>query len=742
MVAKPAEAETEKFAEVKIGYDDLGFVKDYVCPRCGSQVKFSHEDDTGTKFYKCEKCGEVSAKLKTPEKTTPSTFIKEKSVSVDTAVFSKKKFMCGDCKHYRKRSCKLWDTDKIDPDALFVSDQSPCEGFELDVSEFFNENGKFIPKLLADKIMNQHPFLTMMDNQDLFVYVDGFYQPFGEIIVKKRCKDLLLDEYRKNRAGEVIEYIKVSTLTRRREEPPNLIPLENGVLDIDVMELKPYSPDLMFFNKIPVKYNPEATCPKIDKFHSEITNGKEDIKILEEMIGFCLYRDYFIAKALMLVGDGANGKSTWLSLVKRFLGPENVSGRSLQDLEEHRFAKADLHTKLANIYADLPDKALHRTGMFKMLTGRDVITAERKFQQPFNFVNYDKLLYSANKVPEVYDDTTAFFRRWIIEVFPNEFIGANADPHILEKLTTEEGLSGLLNKALVALKRLLETGQFSYSKTTEEIREDYIRKSSPIAAFVMDCLEVDSDAFIEKKALYNEFAEYCRGRSLPTVVQDTFFKNLPQHAVVSDFRPQIKGQGRLYSFKGLRYKINGWSNLSNRSRVFYTLIEKRNEYQPPYKTVDIGDKSYIKVCLALDRLDSLDRKQNPLDSAFYTHCSLCKEILPNVEQHKKIDGKPVCDTCFKKHQLPKKKGEQKHKTVAVCSKCGLKYFEFTPDMRCNGSYETGICNGLLIETKKKLQCKHRKDVDETRFDCLYDGATYLKDKQVCGPDCDGWEASN
>jgi putative DNA primase/helicase len=76
------------------------------------------------------------------------------------------------------------------------------------------------------------------------------------------------------------------------------------------------------------------------------------------------------------------------------------------------------------------------------------------------------------------DDTTAFFRRWIIIVFPNEFKpGEGADPHILEKLTTEREFSGLLNKVLDALKRLLEKGQFSHSKTTEEIREDYIRKS-------------------------------------------------------------------------------------------------------------------------------------------------------------------------------------------------------------------------------------------------------------------------
>jgi len=52
-------------AEAKVEYDDFGFVKDYVCPRCGAKVKPSHEDDVGTKFFKCEKCGLCSSKLKT-----------------------------------------------------------------------------------------------------------------------------------------------------------------------------------------------------------------------------------------------------------------------------------------------------------------------------------------------------------------------------------------------------------------------------------------------------------------------------------------------------------------------------------------------------------------------------------------------------------------------------------------------------------------------------------------------------
>lgn len=453
----------------------------------------------------------------------------------------------------------------------------------------------------------------------------------GDALIKKLVKEALGDDYRKNRALEVLDFIKASTYTTRREEPPHLIPLENGVLDIskDPFELKPHSPDYMFFNKIPVKYDPEADCPAIKKFMREITNSEEDVIILEEVIGFCLYREYFIAKALMAVGDGSNGKSTFLNLVKAFLGQQNVSGRSLQDLELHRFAKADLYTKLANIYADLPDKALQSTGTFKMLTGRDLIAAEKKFSQPFHFANYAKLLFSANKVPEANDDSSAFFRRWIIIVFPKTFTGSNADPYILEKLTTEKELSGVLNLALARLNNLLKTGQFSHSKTIEEMKEDYIRKSSPIAAFLMDCIETDCDAFIEKKALYAVFAEYCRRLKLPVVTQDTFFKNLPKHTAITEYRPLIEGK-RFTAFKGIRYRADAstLSTLSTLLRVFYHLIEKSDLFKSNgYKITELPNTNFIKIEITLDTIDSLDSESHKLTSS----PSSLKEKLEKVK---------------------------------------------------------------------------------------------------------------
>jgi putative DNA primase/helicase len=102
--------------------------------------------------------------------------------------------------------------------------------------------------------------------------------------------------------------------------------------------------------------------------------------------------------------------------------------------------------------------ALRNTGVLKKLTDGDYIPAERKFKSPFKLVNYAKLIFLANQIPITPDETDAFFARLIIINFPNQYLGDKADPYLIEKLTTEQELSGLLEVVLKRLPRVLKNG--------------------------------------------------------------------------------------------------------------------------------------------------------------------------------------------------------------------------------------------------------------------------------------------
>lgn len=432
---------------------------------------------------------------------------------------------------------------------------------EFDKEKYFSD-GKFYPKLLADDIINEYHCITFADTDEVYIYKEGIYVE-GEAFIKRICEETLQNDANIRRVSEVVNHIKRQTYIERKniaDSNPNFLCVKNGVLNLSnikegEIKLLPHTPDMIFLKKLPVEYQQVAGCPKIKQFLNEIVRER-DIPIIQEMIGYCLWKRYDIDKAFLLVGDGANGKSTFLELITKFLGKENVTSIALQNLENNRFAKAELWGKFANIHSDLPDRALTHTGIFKMLTGGDLISADRKFRGHINFVNYAKLIFACNKIPEARDDTDAFYRRWVIIDFPNKFENDEADPFILDKISTPEELAGLLNWALEGLKRLLKNGRFSHSISTEETRDRYIKASNPVLAFIDECIKSDFLSHEKKDVIYLAFCNFCRDVGLPTKAKNVFARELPQYINVEVERV-TQGNERVRVWKGIRLNERG-----------------------------------------------------------------------------------------------------------------------------------------------------------------------------------------
>ncbi len=411
---------------------------------------------------------------------------------------------------------------------------------------------------LAELIMEGNRFITLRDTEEV-LWWDGRKWKFGGEVRIKELLQYTLQDLEKERisvhlVNEVIAYIQRSTYVERSllNREKRKIPLLNGVYDLETDHLLPLAPEYYFTYCLPVEYNESAKCEKIEKFLSEVLH-QDDIAPVLEFIGYCMIPEQKMQKAVMFLGEGSNGKSTMIELIRTFLGRENTAAIPLQELTENRFASASLYGKLANLSADLPSSAIKKSGFFKMLTGGDTITAEKKFKDHFEFLPTAKLIFSANELPMTLDTTTAFFRRWILVNFPNTFEGEKRDPNILEKLTTSQELSGFFNIVLEHLKRLLTRGEFSNSKTAEEIMNDYIKKSNPVQAFVLDMVEEDPDGYVTKDEIYNAFASYCRRNKLPIVSKERFGSLLQKYVLVKTIRKRI-GTKRVRCWGGIWLK--------------------------------------------------------------------------------------------------------------------------------------------------------------------------------------------
>lgn len=293
-------------------------------------------------------------------------------------------------------------------------------------------------------------------------------------------------------------------------------------------------------------------CPKSLKAFKEWVGDK--YILLFEIIGYTLFPQYVLNKAVMLIGEGSNGKSTYLALISNILGSENIVSISLQELcdEDERFAVHNLYHKLANIYPDIPNRAIVNTGRFKLLTGEDKISADRKFRTRITFKNYAKLIFSANQLPPVNDMTLAFWRRWLVIEFPNKF---PQNPNYFTETFTEDEIEGIIVVSILAFRDAYFRRKFSFEETEADYKETWLKNTNTVYAFIKDKLIMDPDSRVEAGELYQHYVSYCSENDLEPLAKRNFTIELERFGV-----KKVKVRGYHY-YKGVRLKTEEGTSL-------------------------------------------------------------------------------------------------------------------------------------------------------------------------------------
>ena len=418
---------------------------------------------------------------------------------------------------------------------------------------------KLLHKNLAKRIMQMYYFITIGEERhEILYYNEGQYIPGGTNIINKQSEILTNGSLRNNDVNEVIGHIKRLTFTNRdilTKTNTDYICVNNGILNIKTLELTEHNPYKIFTQKVPHDYNPDAKCLKIEKFLSEILRQK-DIPVVQEFTGYLLLRSYFIKKALLLVGGTNRGKTTLINVVVNFIGQDNTSGLSLHKILTDKFATSNMFSKLLNFYDDLSFKDIKATGQFKIATGGGYISAEKKFGECYQFMNYAKLMFATNKISDVEDtDDDAYYSRWLNIFFNNVFDNDNpkTDKNIITKLIAKKEMEGFLNWALIGLKRLFDTHKFSYDLTAEENKVLMEYSSNPISAFVQDCLIQKNDSWITKEDMYKVYSFYINKKGGARVGIKKFGGDLPtKNNFIAEARKTIDKK------KGVKV----WSNVS------------------------------------------------------------------------------------------------------------------------------------------------------------------------------------
>jgi putative DNA primase/helicase len=291
----------------------------------------------------------------------------------------------------------------------------------------------------------------------------------GEDIVNEELYEQIPEEHSRNLTREVISKVHAIDPIHLEDTGTDKgkIPVDNGILDLDNQELTDIERGDYLSSKMPVEYNGGIGTPdKFMEFLEEVTRSQEDMKKLQEFVGYCfMTNNAKFGKALMILGPTDSGKSVFLDVVRELLGAENIAQESLQNLTNNRqWGLANLVGKIANIDHDLDPEAIEDIGTVKKITEGKPISVERKHEQPFDLEPTAKHMYSANKTPEREKEDDAFYNRWLTVVFPRTIPRSEQNEDLIDELTEKEELQKILNWAIAGYHRLEKQGQFTDEK--------------------------------------------------------------------------------------------------------------------------------------------------------------------------------------------------------------------------------------------------------------------------------------
>ena len=212
-------------------------------------------------------------------------------------------------------------------------------------------------------------------------------------------------------------------------------------------------------------------------------------------------------RALFLVGDGGNGKSTFIETIASVLGENAVSNIDLENLYR-QYGLKGLIGKRLNVVEEIKGN-YYESNKIKQLISGQRITIDIKYKDQFDFKPQTKFVFAVNMMPRIDDASVATERRLCIVYFLNNF---RKNPNI--KLRNgggilQEELPGILNWMLDGAQKLAEDCKFIVTDEMIRALEEYREENSSTEGFISECIQFIEGETLTLRELYDKYKTFC-----------------------------------------------------------------------------------------------------------------------------------------------------------------------------------------------------------------------------------------
>jgi P4 family phage/plasmid primase-like protien len=326
----------------------------------------------------------------------------------------------------------------------------------------------------------------------------------------------------------------------------DLVNVNNGTLDTRTGNLRPHDPRDFITKLAPVTFDPSATCPTFEAFlHKIMAGNSELIAFLRRAIGYSLTGHTSEQCFFFLYGNGANGKSTLLNIIRALLGDyamqapaEMLMVRNNQGGANNDVARLPGARFVAT--SETEDGQRFAESALKQMTGQDTIPARFLYGEFFEFVPQYKIFLAANHKPVVRGTDNAIWRRIHLIPFTVTIPEAEQDRHLEAKLIKE--LSGVLNLALAGCLEWRESGLRPPDEVRAAVKE-YRRDMDVFSQWIEECCFQGPVAWGFHKDLYDSYKEWAKENTGWVLSSNKFGRILMERGFIKDHTPSLIWRG-------------------------------------------------------------------------------------------------------------------------------------------------------------------------------------------------------
>lgn len=339
---------------------------------------------------------------------------------------------------------------------------------------------------------------------------------------------------------------------------PWILNVANGILDLRTGDLRPHDPDALLTKLAPVTWNPEATAPRFLRFLEEVQPDPAVRTYLQRHVGYSLTGVVTEHTFPVHTGGGANGKSTFISILNAILG--SYAGVATKDLivvqrhDAHPTSKADLFRLRLAVAVEVEQSARLDETQVKELTGGDRVKARRMREDYWHFQPTHKLWLVANHLPTIRGGDEGIWRRVKKIDWPVTITDDRKDPHLADTIIGHE-LEGILTWAVQGCLDWQAAGlgePDSVTAATDSYRSDQDQVGSFLDDEDIRFDPADTDLTCATKELFERYVRWCTRNSLDPMRADTLGKELKRRGC-HDFRKRPTGGSTQRFWRGIGF---------------------------------------------------------------------------------------------------------------------------------------------------------------------------------------------